>query len=195
MSRSSLTRPFTQHCRFILLTLALYLVLTQLPGCGFQLRGNQLLPSSFSSVEVSCKEDTEILCQKVKKAFSTQGIEVSSDGKMKLSLESYNEDKRAVSITTNAVASEYQLTQTVKFSLSYLTKGSDIISLINHAETQSNQSYRYDDNSVLGKSREESQIRNTLEDKLTFQLLKRIAPFDKKRIAEIANKQNLQATP
>jgi outer membrane lipopolysaccharide assembly protein LptE/RlpB len=112
---------------------------------------------------------------------------------MHLILGQFNEDKRAVSITTNAVASEYQLTLSQQFSLIYESKNQPSVNLINNATARVSQSYNYNGNAVLSSSREESQIRESLLNQLTSQLLRRLAPFNTNRIASELNAQKKKA--
>ena len=194
MSTKSKQQKITQLCRVVVPTLFVGAILLS-SGCGFHLRGNQLLPSSFAQLSIDCDNTLSAICQQLTKTLSTQGISIQADSPMQLSLGQFNEDRRAVSITTNAIAAEYQLTQSITFSLHYSNSDQEVIRLLDKAETLARQTYRYDDSSVIGKSREESEIRAILETKLTNQLIKRLTPFNSWRINQVTKKQLGKVTP
>lgn len=169
------------------------LLFVAISGCGFHLRGTQLLPNTFSSLDITCNDSAKVLCQKIKKTLSTQHVMISPSSSLHLTLNQFSEDRRAVSITTNAVASEYQLTLSQQFSLTYDAKDQPSVNLIDDSTVRASQSYHYNENAVLSSSREESQIRETLLTQLTSQLLRRLTPFNSDRIASEVKSQQSKA--
>jgi outer membrane lipopolysaccharide assembly protein LptE/RlpB len=78
--------------------------------------------------------------------------------------------RRAVTLTANAGAAEFEVSRTVVFEMQ---KGR--LTLLKETTLRQFQTYRYDSASVLGKDKEETQIKNDLDSLLAFQIVNRIA--------------------
>ncbi len=78
--------------------------------------------------------------------------------------------RRAVTLTANAGAAEFEVSRSVLFEMS---EGPTM--LLTPTTLRQFQTYRYDSSSVLGKDKEETQIRNDLDNLLAYQIANRVA--------------------
>lgn len=78
--------------------------------------------------------------------------------------------RRAVTLTANAGAAEFEISREVEFNLS---QGEE--TLIKSTKLRQFQTYRYDSSSVLGKDKEEIQITHDLDNLLAYQVMNRVA--------------------
>lgn len=161
-----------------LATLALALLLT---GCGFQLRGAPPVSSSLEPLAVDCSDDVpQQLCEAVKDQLQLGGIELlpAEEAGFILRIREFRQQRRASAITLRAAAAEYTLRQTVDIEV--LTAGN--VPLIEPADLNSSEAYRYDESNVLAKQREEDALRELLYNRLAQQIIFRLAPLDRDRI-------------
>ena len=158
------------------------LTLTTLAGCGFQLRGTSPVPAALQPLAVECPDSLPArFCQSVREQLSLGGIELkpATEADYLLRLERYQQDRRASAITAQAAAAEYILRHTVTIEL--LT--ADRVPLIAATDLSASETYRYDETNVLAKQREEEELRQQLGDRLAQQVIFRLAPMTRERIA------------
>ncbi|OZG72385.1 hypothetical protein BTA51_16790 [Hahella sp. CCB-MM4] len=143
-------------------------------GCGFHLRGQVDLPDNLKQMALSCpQESSRDLCLNLKKSLEQAGIQIldSTDDAAVLSINDVKDQRRAVSIGNDAGVAEYEVTRSVKFSFTD-AEGNPVIA---DGKTSQFQSYRFDETSVLGKDKEEEQIRKELNQLLAQDILNRVA--------------------
>lgn len=158
------------------------LAMTTLAGCGFQLRGTSPVPAALQPLAVDCPDALPgRFCQSVRDQLTLGGVELREPAQADfvLRLRSYQQDRRASAITAQAAAAEYILRHTVTIEL--LT--SDRVPLIAATELTASETYRYDEANVLAKQREEEDLRQQLGDRLAQQVIFRLAPMTRERIA------------
>jgi len=167
---------------------------TVLAGCGFQLRGTSPVPAALQPLAVDCPASLPgDFCNSVREQFRLGGVELASEASADyvLRLRDYRQDRRASAITSTASAAEYVLRHTV--SLELMT--SEQVPLIGKTDLNASESYRYDENNVLAKQREEDELRQQLGDRLAQQVIFRLAPMTRERIdAAIAEYNASQKT-
>ncbi|XKH01440.1 LPS assembly lipoprotein LptE [Marinobacter nauticus] len=154
---------------------------TVLAGCGFQLRGTSPVPAALQPLAVDCPESLPgDFCNSVREQLRLGGVELASEARADyvLRLRDYRQDRRASAITSTASAAEYVLRHTV--SLELMT--SEQVPLIGKTDLNASESYRYDENNVLAKQREEDELRQQLGDRLAQQVIFRLAPMTRERI-------------
>ncbi len=159
-----------------------------LVACGFQLRGSVSIPSELKNMSLSCSNElSRVLCKTITKQLELNGVNLiaSSVADYTLSITTLNSKKRAVSITGNAVVAEYEVTNTATFNL----VAADKSIIIDDTLVSSSQTYRYDENSVISKSREEEQLKKQLNKQLASKIVSRLSPYDKARIERIKAEQ------
>ncbi|PPK53001.1 LPS-assembly lipoprotein LptE [Marinobacter persicus] len=167
---------------------------TVLAGCGFQLRGTSPVPAALQPLAVDCPASLPgDFCNSVREQLRLGGVELASEARADyvLRLRDYRQDRRASAITSTASAAEYVLRHTV--SLELMT--SEQVPLIGKTDLNASESYRYDENNVLAKQREEDELRQQLGDRLAQQVIFRLAPMTRERIdAAIAEYNASQKT-
>lgn len=167
---------------------------TVLAGCGFQLRGTSPVPVALQPLAVDCPGSLPgNFCNSVREQLTLGGIEVTNEAGADyvLQLRDYRQDRRASAITSTASAAEYVLRHTVSVEL--IT--ADQVPLIADTDLSASESYRYDENNVLAKQREEDELRQQLGDRLAQQVIFRLAPMTRERIdAAIAEYHESQKT-
>ncbi len=147
-------------------------------GCGFHLRGQIELPENLRQMALSCPQDeSRDLCLNLRKSLEQSGIEIIDSSSATtglaavLSINEVEDQRRAVSIGNDAGVAEYEVTRSVRFSFTD-ARGNPIIA---DGKTSQFQSYRFDETSVLGKDKEEEQIRKELNQLLAQDILNRVA--------------------
>lgn len=152
-----------------------------LAGCGFQLRGTSPVPAAMQPLAVECRGSMpRDFCQSLREQLRLGGIALVSaeQADYLLALSDYRQDKRASAITPRASAAEYILRHTVALELS--TR--DRIPLIARTDIHTSESYRYDEDNVLAKQREEDELQQQLSKDLARQVIFRLAPMSGERI-------------
>jgi LPS-assembly lipoprotein len=160
---------------------AMLMLAAVIAGCGFQLRGTSPVPAALQPLAVDCPESLPgDFCNSVRQQLNLGGVELVSEANADyvLHLRNYQQDRRASAITSRAVAAEYILRHSVTVEL--LT--SDRIPLIAETDLSASETYRYDEDNVLAKQREEDTLRQQLGDRLAQQVIFRLAPMSQERI-------------
>jgi LPS-assembly lipoprotein len=167
---------------------------TVLAGCGFQLRGTSPVPAALQPLAVDCPESLPgTFCNSVREQLSLGGVRLANEASAAyvLRLRNYQQDRRASAITSDASAAEYVLRHSVSMELMTANQ----IPLIGKTDLNASESYRYDENNVLAKQREEDELRQQLGDRLAQQVIFRLAPMTRERIdAAIAEYNASQKT-
>ncbi|MGO1233729.1 MAG: LPS-assembly lipoprotein LptE [Marinobacter sp.] len=160
---------------------AMLMLAAVIAGCGFQLRGTSPVPAALQPLAVDCPESLPgDFCNSVRQQLNLGGVELVSEANADyvLRLRNYQQDRRASAITSRAVAAEYILRHSVTVEL--LT--SDRVPLIAETDLSASETYRYDEDNVLAKQREEDTLRQQLGDRLAQQVIFRLAPMSQERI-------------
>jgi len=159
--------------------LALCLLLAT--GCGFKLRGASPVPEALQPLAVECQNGIpDELCNAVLDQLELGEVNVvePDEADYRLILRNFNEQRRASAITQQAAAAEYDLRQSVRVDV----VTSDRVPLVADTQIRSSETYRYDEDNVLAKQREEREIRESLYGRLAQQIIFRLAPLDQQRI-------------
>ena len=159
-----------------------------LVACGFQLRGSVSIPSELKNMSLSCSNElSKVLCKTITKQLELNGVNLidSSVADYTLSITTLESKRRAVSITGNAVVAEYEVTNTATFNL----VAADKSIIIDDTPVSSSQTYRYDENNVISKSREEEKLKKQLNKQLASKIVSRLSPYNKPRIERIKAEQ------
>lgn len=163
---------------------ALLCLVAVIAGCGFQLRGTSPVPAALQPLAVDCPEAMPgNFCRSVREQLSLGGVTLApeSEADFVVRLRDYREDRRASAITSDAAAAEYVLRHAVQLTL-FTT---DEIPLIASSELSASESYRYDEDNVLAKQREQEEVRRQLSDRMAQQVIFRLAPMTRERIDAI----------
>lgn len=143
-----------------------------LAGCGFQLAGSGRLPVAMQTTYVQSTAPRSEFFASLTEALRQRGLElVDSDERAGATL-TISEDltgQRVLSVSARNIPREYEVYYAVTFSLEAEGK-----SLINAEPLVARRNYSYDETQVLGKEREESQLRRALAEDLARQVVRRI---------------------
>jgi len=161
------------------------ILLLGLSACGFQLRGATPLPAELKSMRLECPTAKErVFCQALERQLALNGIDSeAASPNYVLEIQDVEAQRRALSINERGVASEVQLDLVAGFTLTE-TDGAPVLPLTRISAAQS---YRNDQNQVLGKGREEQQIRRDLSQQMASQILARLGALTPERLKNIAD--------
>jgi len=98
-----------------------------------------------------------------------------------LTISALNSSRRAVSITNRAVAVEYEVTNKATFNL----VAADQTVIIKDTSASARQTYRFDEDNVISKTREEEQVKDQLNKLLASKIISRLSPYNKLRVEQI----------
>ncbi|KAA1176327.1 hypothetical protein FWJ25_04130 [Marinobacter salinexigens] len=158
-------------------------------GCGFQLRGAPPVSDALQPLAVDCgSQIPDSLCRTLKEQLRLGEVALSDDGsaRYRLKLSSFEQDRRASAITSQAAAAEY----TLRHSVDLEVVSDDNIPMVSKTRLTTSESYRYDETNVLAKQREEDALRQQLSDRLAQQIIFRLAPLSEARINAIREDYN-----
>jgi len=145
-----------------------------LVGCGFHLRGAVVIPESLKTIYIQGIDLTQGLGEELKNALSDNGVNVvksyQKDSAILTILENKYE-RRVLSVGSDAKASEYSLYGLVQFKV---TDGEGGI-LSEPQDVEAMRDYQFDQTQVLGKSDEESSLREDLNRQLVQSILRRLS--------------------
>lgn len=156
-----------------------YLFLTQVIGCGFQLRGAYRLPDAMKVTFVSSSQPGSGLTRALKRGLSASNITLSAveiKNSATLSLSNMSKTKRVVSVDDIGRAREYTLTYAVRFNVVKLAADFKVES----QNISIQRDFVFDSKDVLGNSREESQLYGDMEQDLVRLILLRLQSYVKK---------------
>ncbi|MAL97498.1 MAG: hypothetical protein CL583_03515 [Alteromonadaceae bacterium] len=184
----------TNHNKPRLLIAVFILVSVALSACGFRLRGATAVPDALNPVFVDCAGNTPIaLCEQVRELLELNEVtvvETAREPSYTLRLTGLETSRRATAITDSAAAAEYDLRLQTRMSLFTPTE----IPLLAQATISANEIYRYDEDNVLAKRREQRDLTEQLYSRLAQQIVFRLTPYTAERIqALIAEYEAAQA--
>ena len=154
------------------LLLAVCLALT-FSACGFQLRGSSALPTEMSITYIDNKRPYGILMDDFAEALRAHHVTVTDNrGEATAVLKILDDDweKDVLSVNKNGKVLEYQLRQTIQFSV----ETSDKLPLVEPQNVTLTRDYLYSSNEVLSKDREEVVVRRALQRELVNLAILRI---------------------
>ena len=157
------------HPRYLLL-----LSLFALSACGFHLRGTQVASKAGISELAIKSVAAPLIATQVSSQLQLGGTRIveptDKPGRvLTLSNETFDRDVLSVSADTGKVK-EYQLTLHVNMSVS----GGDDKPLIDSETISISRDYTFDESSILGKSNEETSLREDLVRQVSAQIVRRV---------------------
>ena len=165
--------PHPKLQKFTVLLFVLCLA-AALYGCGFRLRGTADLPSAM---RVTCIEGVRphgTLAVDFAAMLRLRNIDVTDDcsfATATLRISNNNVEKLVVSVDTAGNVQEYEIRQTIVFSVQ-ATDGSIVV---NEQQVTLGRDYIFSSTDVLGKTREEQVVRATLQKNLVNLAMLRIS--------------------
>lgn len=174
--------------------LALLATVLATSACGFQLRGAAPVSSALQPLSVQCAGNVPVaLCNAVTEQLSLGEVALTNptQAAYRLRLTRFEQSRRTSAITLQGSAAEYDLRQRVWIDL----QNREGLPLIAESELSSSESYRYDEDQVLAKQREQQEIESALYQRLAQQVIFRLTPMTEARIQAIEAEARTPATP
>ena len=144
-----------------------------LAGCGFHLEGHAPLSSKFKVTYVEAKDRQSDFVQALRKVLLINGAQLSEDGDQATAVVHVTIDKaaqRVLSVSPDNLPREYELTYTVRFSVS-----AGDADLLTEQEVSTTREYSFNVNQLLAKGNEEDVLRQALARDLADVVMRRLS--------------------
>lgn len=154
--------------------LLLACVLLMQAGCGFQLRGSADLPAAMAVTHITGIRPFGTLADDFTAALRLRNITVTDSERSAtaiLQILGDNTEKLVLSVDTAGNVLEYELRQTIRFSV--VTPVQQVV--VPDQSVTLSRDYIFSSTDVLGKQREEQVVRATLQENLVNLAMLRIA--------------------
>jgi LPS-assembly lipoprotein len=145
-------------------------LLVFLSACGFHLRGQVDLPVGLRILDLDAQQADTLTQNILRQSLLSNGVTLSGDAPYTLKILNESGDRRVLTVTSNAKASEYELIQNLTFEL-LDTKGDAV------SDAQTITSYRtlqYDASAEIGKAQEEANLRREMKQSNAYNVLLRL---------------------
>jgi LPS-assembly lipoprotein len=153
-----------------LLVIAVALVLS---GCGFRLQDAVTVPSSMDRTYIDTADEYSLFYRELRQTLNAAGVELVDSpepGTAILSILNDRTGQRVLSVSARNVPTEYEVYYSIEYTI---TAGERV--LLSAQDVTLTRDYTYDTTLVLGKSREESMLREALVNDLVRIVLKQIS--------------------
>ncbi|MEL6199772.1 MAG: LPS assembly lipoprotein LptE [Pseudomonadota bacterium] len=149
---------------------ALPALLLALAGCGFQLAGQQSLPSGFETIAVDIEDTRSDVYLALERALAARGVRIDRDSPNKLAISDIETGQRVLSVSARNIPREFEVFYTISYSFRR-----DRALLLERPAVTLTRDYIWDETQVLGKLREEQRLRALIVDDLVDIILRQIA--------------------
>jgi LPS-assembly lipoprotein len=143
-------------------------------GCGFRLVGSVPLPPSLAVVQIDASDTQSDFYFRLRKSLLASGTRIDEDNKddsaAVIHITTDNAAERILTVSTLNVPTEYELTYTLKFSVS--SKGQELIAPEEHRLVRD---YSYSESALLAKEREKSILSEALANDLVSVVMRRLS--------------------
>jgi LPS-assembly lipoprotein len=147
--------------------------LALLSGCGFQLQSALTMPAEMQRTYVDPVDKHSLFHRELRLQLQAAGVELvdaPDNSTAILSIRIDETDQRVLSVSGRNVPTEYEVYYTVEYSIA---SGEKV--LLSPQDVTLTRDYTYDTTKVLGKSREESMLREAVVKDLVRIVLKQIS--------------------
>jgi len=154
--------------------LAWLLVAWLLAGCGFQLRGSAALPAEMAVTYIQSNQPLSTLVDDFATALKARDVSVTGQrahATAVLRILDNEVEKRVLSVNTAGKVLEYELRQTVTFAVATAANQP----LMEEQSVTLSRDYLYSNTDILGKQREDEQVRRTLQRNVVNMALLRLS--------------------
>jgi len=148
-------------------------LLVTLAACGFQLRGSASLPGEMAVTFIAGGKPYDSLHDDFAEALRARQVKVTdvrSEATAVLNILKNSRDKEVLSVNTAGKVLEFQLSQSIRFSV----ETTDKIPLLEPQGVSLSRDYLYSSTDVLSKKREEAVVRRTMQRELVNLAMLRI---------------------
>jgi LPS-assembly lipoprotein len=153
--------------------LASLLASLMLAGCGFQLQGHTPLPESLKAPLLEAKDTQSEFVQDLRHALVVAGARVTEHSTEATAVVHVLQDsvtQRVLAVSPTNQPAEYELTYTVRFSVT--ANGFD---LLTPQEVSATRTYSFDERTLLAKDNEEVILREALSRDLVGVVMRRLS--------------------
>lgn len=144
-----------------------------LSGCGFQLQGAVTIPTEMERTWISAPDRQSPFYRELRRELIAAGVDLAddeSDATAIFTIYYDDTDQRVLSVSARNVPTEYEVYYTIEYGI---VSGDSI--LIEVQDLTLTRDYTYDASLVLGKAREEEQLREAIARDLVRIVLKQIS--------------------
>lgn len=144
-----------------------------LSGCGFQLQGALTMPAEMQRTYLDPVDKHSLFHRELRlqlQAAGVQLVDTPDNSTAILSIRIDETDQRVLSVSGRNVPTEYEVYYTVEYSIA---SGEKV--LLSPQDITLTRDYTYDTTKVLGKSREETMLREAVVKDLVRTVLKQIS--------------------
>ncbi len=144
-----------------------------LAGCGFQLQGAVTIPPEMDRTYISAPDRQSLFYRELRRELLAAGVEVTdfeTDATATITIYYDDTDQRVLSVSARNVPTEYEVYYTIEYGV---TNGDT--TLLEVQDLTLTRDYTYDATLVLGKAREEEQLREAIARDLVRIVLKQIS--------------------
>jgi LPS-assembly lipoprotein len=144
-----------------------------LAGCGFHLQGHSPLPTQFKHSYVDARDRQSDFVQGLRNALLVSGVELTDDTKTATATVHVLDDKhtqRVLSVSPDNLPREYELTYTVRFSVTAGEK-----ELLAPQEVSTTREYSFTVTELLAKENEEAILQEALAHDLVDVVMRRLS--------------------
>ena len=156
------------------LTLASLVAASLTGGCGFRLVGSVPLPPSLAVVQIDASDTQSDFYFELRKSLLASGTRIEEDNKddsaAVIHITTDTAAERILTVSTLNVPTEYELTYTLRFSVS--SKGHELIAPEEHRLVRD---YSYSESALLAKEREKSILSEALAHDLVSVVMRRLS--------------------
>jgi LPS-assembly lipoprotein len=148
------------------------MVAALLCGCGYHLAGAGRLPSAMQATYLESSQPRSEFYASLSEALRQRGlmlVDSQAEAGARLIISQDSTGQRVLSVTARNIPREYEVFYNVTFSLE---AGGE--ALMEPEALVARRNYTYDETEVLGKEREESQLRRALAEDLARRVVRRI---------------------
>jgi LPS-assembly lipoprotein len=156
------------------LPVAAMLAFGLISGCGFRLQGSVPLPATLAVVRIDAPDTQSDFYFGLRKSLLAAGTQIDDDERNDsaavIHITTDNAAERILTVSTLNVPTEYELTYTLKFSVSSM--GRELIAPEEHRLVRD---YSYSESALLAKEREKSILSEALANDLVSVVMRRLS--------------------
>ncbi len=152
---------------------AALLLLVSLTGCGFQLQGAVTIPPEMDRTFISAPDRQSLFYRELRRELIAAGVvltDFEADATATITIYYDDSDQRVLSVSARNVPTEYEVFYTIEYGVM-----SGDTTLLEVQDLTLTRDYTYDATLVLGKAREEEQLREAIARDLVRIVLKQIS--------------------
>ena len=151
----------------------LFLAVTGLAACGFQLQGAFTPPAGMERTYIAADDHYSPFLRELETELRAAGVDLvdsASDATATFTISFDQTSQRVLSVSARNVPTEYEVYYTISYSLD-----SESETLMPQQTLTLTRDYTYDSTLVLGKAREEELLREAIVDDLVRIVMKQIS--------------------